>query len=145
MRVPMRVDYGVRALVELAEQYGRESIQTVEIANRQSIPEPYLEQLLTALGKFGLVQSRRGPHGGHLLAKAPDEISLGMVMAGLEGATAPLDCIVEPAECSLSSNCVQRDVWKSVEDAVHGVLDSTTIADLTNHTKPRRSRVTYQI
>jgi Rrf2 family protein len=141
----MRVDYGVRALVELAEQYGRKSIQTVEIANRQNIPEPYLEQLLTTLGKFGLVKSRRGPHGGHVLAKAPDEISLGMVMVGLEGSTAPLDCIAEPAECSLSSNCIQREVWKSVEDAVQGVLGSTTIADLTNHVKPQRSRVAYQI
>lgn len=145
MRVPMRVDYGVRALVELAEQYGRESIQTVEIANRQNIPESYLEQLLATLGKFGLVQSRRGPHGGHVLAKAPDEISLGMVMTGLEGITAPLDCIAEPAECSLSSKCIQRDVWRSVEDAVQGVLSSTTIADLTNNMKPRRSSVTYQI
>jgi len=145
MRVPMRVDYGVRALVELAEQYGRKSIQTVEIANRQNIPEPYLEHLLTTLGKFGLVKSRRGPHGGHVLAKAPDEISLGMVMVGLEGSTAPLDCIAEPAECSLSSNCIQREVWKSVEDAVQGVLGSTTIADLTNHVKPQRSRVAYQI
>ena len=145
MRVPMRVDYGVRALVELAEQYGRKSIQTIEIANRQNIPEPYLEHLLTTLGKFGLVKSRRGPHGGHVLAKAPDEISLGMVMVGLEGSTAPLDCIAEPEECSFSSNCIQREVWKSVEDAVQGVLGSTTIADLTNHVKPQRSRAAYQI
>ena len=85
MKVPMKVDYGVRALVELAQRYGSGSVQTVEIAERQSIPEPYLDQLLATLGKFGFIRSRRGPQGGHVLAKAPHEISLGMVMAGLEG------------------------------------------------------------
>ena len=145
MRVPMKVDYGVRALVELAQRYGDGSVQTVEIADRQSIPEPYLEHLLTTLGKFGFIRSRRGPQGGHVLAKSPDEISLGMVMDGLEGSAATLDCITEPTECILSSNCAQRDVWRSVEDAVHSVLSTTTIADLANRQKRPQVRGMYQI
>ena len=145
MKVPMKVDYGVRALVDLAQRYGGGAVQTVEIAERQNIPEPYLDQLLTTLSKFGFIRSRRGPQGGHVLAKAPSEISLGMVMAGLEGTTAVLDCITEPAECTLSDICAQRDVWKSVEEAVHSVLSSTTIADLANRQKRLESRGTYQI
>jgi Rrf2 family protein len=145
MKVPMKVDYGVRALVDLAQRYGGGSVQTVEIAERQSIPEPYLDQLLTTLSKFGFIRSRRGPQGGHVLAKAPNEISLGMVMAGLEGTAASLDCIDEPAECTLSSICAQRDVWRSVEDVVQSVLSSTTIADLANRQKRLQSRGTYQI
>ena len=145
MKVPMKVDYGVRALVDLAQRYGGGSVQTVDIADRQSIPEPYLDQLLTTLSKFGFIRSRRGPQGGHVLAKAPHEISLGMVMAGLEGTAAPLDCIAEPAECTLSNICAQREVWKSVEDAVHSVLSSTTIADLANRQKLLQSRGMYQI
>ena len=145
MKVPMKVDYGVRALVDLAQRYGGGSVQTVEIAERQSIPEPYLDQLLTTLSKFGFIRSRRGPQGGHVLAKAPNEISLGMVMAGLEGTAAPLDCIAEPTECTLSSICAQREVWRSVEEAVHSVLSSTTIADLANRQKWLQSRGTYQI
>ena len=145
MKVPMKVDYGVRALVDLAQRYGDGSVQTVEIAERQSIPEPYLDQLLTTLSKFGFIRSRRGPQGGHVLAKAPSEISLGMVMAGLEGTAAPLDCIAEPTECTLSSICAQREVWRSVEEAVHSVLSATTIADLANRQKRFESRGTYQI
>ncbi len=145
MKVPMKVDYGVRALVELAQRYGSGSVQTVEIAERQSIPEPYLDQLLATLGKFGFIRSRRGPQGGHVLAKAPHEISLGMVMAGLEGTAAPLDCIDEPAECNLSRICAQREVWRSVEDAVQSVLNSTTIADLANRQERLQNRGMYHI
>ena len=145
MKVPMKVDYGVRALVELAQRYGSGSVQTVEIAERQSIPEPYLDQLLATLGKFGFIRSRRGPQGGHVLAKAPHEISLGMVMAGLEGTAALLDCIDEPAECNLSRICAQREVWKSVEDAVQSVLNSTTIADLANRQERLQNRGMYHI
>ena len=85
MKIPMKVDYGVRALVELAGHYGERPLQTAEIASRQAIPEAYLDQLLTTLHKFGLIRSRRGPQGGHTLAKDPMDIDLGMVMATLEG------------------------------------------------------------
>ena len=145
MKVPMKVDYGVRALVDLAQRYGEGAVQTVEIADRQNIPEPYLEQVLTTLSKFGFIRSRRGPQGGHVLARAPDEISLGMVIDGLEGTAASLDCIAEPTECTLSTICAQRDLWRSVEDAVHSVLSSTTIADLANRQKRLQSRGMYQI
>ena len=145
MKVPRKVDYGVRALVDLAQRYGDGSVQTVEIADRQGIPEPYLDQLLTTLGKSGFIRSRRGPQGGHVLARAPEEISLGMVIAGLEGTAAPLDCITEPTECTLYSICAQREVWRSVEDAVHSVLSSTTIADLANRQTRLQSRGMHQI
>ena len=145
MKVPMKVDYGVRALIELAQRYGSGSVQTVEIAERQSIPEAYLEQLLPTLSRFGFIRSRRGPQGGHALAKAPHEISLGMVMAGLEGTAAPLDCIDEPDGCNLSRICAQRDVWRSVEDAVQSVLNSTTIADLANRQERLQNRGMYHI
>lgn len=135
MKVPMRVDYGVRALVDLAQRYGRGAVQTLEIAERQSIPEPYLDQLLTTLGKGGFISSRRGPQGGHVLAKAPSEINLGMVVAGLEGTSPALDCIAQPDECTLSNICAQREVWSAVEDAIYSVLSATTIADLADRQK----------
>ena len=61
MRVSMKVDYGVRALIDLAQNHGNGPVQTAEIASRQSVPEPYLDQLLTSLKKVGFVRSRRGP------------------------------------------------------------------------------------
>ena len=70
MRIPMKVDYGVRALVELALHHGEGPLQTAEIAASQEIPEAYLDQLMTTLHKFGFVVSRRGPQGGHRCDRA---------------------------------------------------------------------------
>ena len=145
MKVPMKVDYGVRALVELAAHYGEGPVQTAEIAVRQSIPEAYLDQLLTTLHKFGFIRSRRGPMGGHALARDPSEINLGMIMLTLEGNTPVLDCLTEPNECTLSYTCAQRDVWRSVDEAVHDLLSATTVADLAYRQNHLAGRGMYQI
>jgi Rrf2 family protein len=141
----MKVDYGVRALVDLAQFAGEGPVQSAAIAARQGIPEPYLDQLLTVLNKSGFIRSRRGPQGGHVLARLPNDITLDMVMGTLEGTVAPLDCLEEPEECTLSSTCAQRGVWQSVEDAVQGVLSSTTIGDLARRERQFSGRSVYQI
>jgi len=130
MRIPMKVDYGVRALVELAQRGQGHSMQTSEIAQRQGIPEAYLDQVLTTLHKAGFILSRRGPQGGHTLASNPSQITLAMVMNGLEGRAPLLDCFLEPDECKLSTACAQREAWRSFEEAVQQLLSSTTIADM---------------
>ena len=145
MRVPMKVDYGVRALVEMAAHHGDGPVHTSDIATRQGIPEAYLDQLLTTLHKFGFIKSRRGPLGGHTLAKDPSEINLGMVMATLEGSTPALDCLTDPTECMLSYNCAQRDVWRSVEEAVQELLSATTLSDLAHRQYRAAGRGMYQI
>ena len=130
MKIPMKVDYGVRALVELALHHGEGPLQTAQIAASQEIPETYLDQLMTALHKFGLVVSRRGPQGGHRLAMDPSDINLHMVMTTLDGNLAPLDCLIKPTDCVFSDSCAQQEVWRSVEDAVEGVLRGITLTDL---------------
>ena len=130
MKIPMRVDYGVRALVELALHYQAGPVQTAVIAAKQGIPEAYLDQLMASLNKFGFVSSRRGPRGGHSLALPPDEINLNMVMSKLDANSSPLDCLVNPLDCVLSDSCAQQEVWKSVEEAISEVLSNITLADL---------------
>ncbi|CAI7998383.1 HTH-type transcriptional regulator IscR [Geodia barretti] len=130
MKIPMRVDYGVRALVELALQYGDSPVQTAEIAAKQGIPEAYLDQLMASLNKFGFVVSRRGPKGGHMLAMPPGDINLSMVMSKLDANSSPLDCLINPLDCVLSDNCAQQEVWKSVEEAILDVLSNITLANL---------------
>ena len=145
MKIPMKVDYGVRALVELASHYGEGHVQTSDIASRQGIPEPYLEQLMTTLQKFGFVQSRRGPQGGHILAMAPESLDLGMVMNTLEGHGSPLDCFIDPNDCMFSDSCAQQEIWKSVEDSIQSVLSSTTLAHLVQRQSYLSGYGTYQI
>lgn len=145
MRIPMKVDYGVRALIDLAQHSASGPVPTAEIASRQSIPEPFLDQLLTHLSKVGLIKSRRGPQGGHMLAKSPYEISLGTVMTTLDGTTVPLNCIEEPTDCIQYSICTQRDVWQSVDQVVHNVLNFTTIGELAQRQTGKASHGMYQI
>ncbi len=130
MRIPMKVDYGVRALVELAMHYGERQVQTSEIASKQGIPESYLVQLMTTLNRCGLVQSRRGPHGGHSLAADPSTINLHVVMTTLDGNTSALDCLSYASDCIFADSCAQQEIWKSVEDAIENVLTNITLEHL---------------
>ena len=80
MHVPVQVDYGVRALVDLAEHSNKGTVRASEIAGRQGIPEQYLARVLHTLQRNGITRAQRGPTGGHELAKGPDEITMGAVM-----------------------------------------------------------------
>lgn len=138
MRIPMKVDYGVRALVDLAGQADiHRPVRTADIAGRQGIPEPYLDQVLATLNKVGLITSRRGPQGGHVLARPAGDITLDLVVATLDGRNPPLECIDDATECALSRCCAQRDIWRDVEDAIRAVLTTTTIADLARRQQAR--------
>ena len=134
MHIPIRVDYGVRALVDLAEHGGEGAVRSADVARRKAIPEPYLVQLLLTLRKGGLVRSQRGPQGGHSLAIDPADIRLSMVMQCLEGAEAVVRCLEDAASCIHVNCCAQRDVWRAVQEAIYGILDSTSIADLVKRT-----------
>ena len=145
MKVPMKVDYGVRALVDLALNQGEGPVQTAEIAYRQGIPEAYLDQLMTVLHKYGFIISRRGPQGGHRLAMDPNEIKLSMVMASLDGNSSPLDCLINPDDCVFSDSCAQQEVWKSVEEAIQNLLSSISLADLAQRQRGLIKEAVYQL
>src|SRR5260370_16512199 len=89
MRLSQRADYAAHAMVEIARWYGERPVHATEIAQRQGIPEPYLEQLLLALRRAALVRSYRGPGGGYTLTRPPAAISLADVVAALQGPFLP--------------------------------------------------------
>lgn len=130
MKVSTKGDYGVRALIELAHHIGEGPVQSAEIAARQHIPEPYLDQLLTTLRRAGFIRSVRGPQGGHALIRDPNDIRLREVIEALEGSLSPIDCLDDGSVCTKSGGCAQRSVWEEVRDATNAILDRTTIADL---------------
>ena len=130
MYIPMQVDYGVRALVDLAKHESTSPIKASEIANRQNIPQPYLSKLLLTLQQKGLTKAETGPNGGHSLATKPNEINLTMVMNHLGSPLNLLECIKTPDSCEKTASCEQRPIWQKVEKAVSDVLNTTTISDL---------------
>ena len=139
MHVPIKVDYAVRALVDLAQQPEARPIRATDIATRTTIPEPYLAQVLHALSKRGLVRSVRGPQGGHTLGMDPSEIRLSMVMACLGGSDTPVRCLDDISMCIHVPSCAQREVWRAVDTAVFNILNSTTVADLVARTREIRA------
>jgi Rrf2 family protein len=131
MKMSTRAEYGVRALIELAARYGEGPIQTHVIAERQGLPEPYLNQLMTTLRQAGLVTSKRGPSGGHVLARPPVEITLREAFSVLEGTTSPWWCVeTDEPDCEHASGCGLRPVWRALQAAAEGVLNRLTLADL---------------
>ena len=145
MRISMKADYAVRAVVDLAHRYGQGLVQSAEIARRQYIPEAYLDQLLTALRKAGIVRSTRGPHGGHELARSPNQITMELVVSTLEGPFTPVECLENAEFCALTSGCGQREVWNEIQAAVQSIMTRYTIADLAAREKEQQERVVYYI
>ena len=135
MHIPAKVDYGVRALVDLAMRDRAAPVRASEIAGRTMIPEPYLAQVLHALGRAGMVESRRGPQGGHALAVDPNGITLSMVMECLGPNENLVACLEDLTACACIPTCAQREVWREVETAVERILQSHTIGDLAGRSR----------
>ena len=136
MHVPIKVDYGVRALVDLA-MYGSDgdSLSSSDISQRTAIPNAYLAQVLHSLKKAGFVKSTRGPNGGHQLAVDPDTIHLSSIMEVLDGTNNLVNCLDDDNFCVHSPACAQKELWRTVEEAIHGVLFSITVSDLARKTQ----------
>ncbi|MBM2826037.1 MAG: Rrf2 family transcriptional regulator [Dehalococcoidia bacterium] len=146
MKLSMRGDYGVRALIDLAQHFGQGPVQSNEIAERQYVPEPYLDQLLTVLRKAGFITSRRGPQGGHVLARDPWGISLAEMVSALEGSAATIGCLDGSMDCNLSGQCGQQEIWRSVTDGVQRILESTTLGSLAERQNAlKQSKTMYYI
>ena len=128
-----RGEYGVRLMVELTRHYGAGPVSLAEMADHESLPRPYLEQLVTSLRDAGLVTSTRGARGGYELARPPGQIRMSEVLRALEGPIAPMICATDDLEhiaCDRTTRCTVNVLWIRVRDAITGTLDGMTLADL---------------
>jgi Rrf2 family protein len=126
-------EYGIRMMVEIARHYGAGPVSLTDVARKEDLPLPYLEQLVGRLRRGGLLTSRHGAHGGYELSKSPGEINIGDILRVLEGPIAPMWCATEEhddVECARHSTCTVNTVWERVRDAIAGALDSISLADL---------------
>ena len=130
MKLSTRSRYGVRLLVDLARNGNQGPVQMGEISKRQDISVKYLEQLIRPLKQANMVNSVRGPKGGHLLAKNPEDITLGQIVRLFEGQSELVECISNPEKCSMSDDCQVRLAWGDATRVLYEKLDSTTIANL---------------
>ena len=145
MKLTMKGDYGLRAMLDLATYYGQGLIESSDIANRQYVPEQYLDQILLVLRKEGLVKSVRGPRGGHMLARSPAEITMAQVMQALEGYVPPMECLPNPDFCRLSPGCALRGVWQQIDELTQQILNATTIEALAQRHQTGDTETMYYI
>lgn len=123
--------YGIKAMVDIAHEYGTGRLSVSQLAEKQGVSEAYLEQLIASLKKAGLVTAVRGASGGYTLSRPPEEISVFEVLSALEKTTAIVDCVdVRGAACENACSCSARPLWLKLQNRIDEVLKTTTIKDM---------------
>jgi Rrf2 family protein len=134
MRLTTKSRYGTRLILDVAVHGKEKPVPLSEVAKRQNISFKYLEQLTRKLKKAKILNSQRGPFGGHMLAKSPDNITIGEIVRVLEESTAITDCAEEDAQlcgvCNNAGECLSRWVWIEASKAMFDRLDTITIGSL---------------
>ncbi len=149
MNLSQKCQYAVRAVMELAKQYGQGPVAISQIATNQAIPQRFLENILNDLKPTGLIESRRGVQGGYMLAKDPAAITVGEVIRLVEGPLDPVKCTGDRnnSYCPLKENCALIHLWNRAKAAVEAVYDGVSFRDLVEEEKKlsKSSAIDYSI
>jgi len=125
--------YGLKALYELTRHYGGEPIRIRDMAEMHDMPVPFLEQILYSLRKHGLVESRRGPNGGYILARNPSHITIGDAVRALDGPIAACECFQGGEAKRINSkrirSCPISGVSKKLTEKLEAAFDSITLEE----------------
>lgn len=133
MRLSTKSRYGTRMLLDIAENCQRGPVSVAEIAARTGISEKYMEKVIRRLKKAGLVLSKRGPKGGHVLARPAESITVGDVVRALEDWVVLKGCSISRdtcATCSRVDTCPTKDVWEQASAVMLQALDAHTLQSL---------------
>jgi Rrf2 family protein len=149
MKLSKKGEYALRAIIDLgiAREVGRDLVQLAELAENQQLPLKFLEQIMVELREAKFVESRRGKFGGYLLAQPPEAITMGQVVRALEGPLAPIACVSQTAyercTCPDEDHCGMRMLMMDVRNAIAGILDRYTLANVVEVTlrKLRRDKL----
>ena len=130
MKLSTKSRYGTRLLLDMAQHYNQGPVQLGDIAKRQDISVKYLEQIIIPLKKARFIESVRGPKGGHVLARPPEEITVAEIVALLEDGATLVACTERAEVCGRAGTCPTRLIWKDASQAMFDKLKSVTLADL---------------
>ena len=144
MQFTTKAEYGLRAMMELAKQYGKGPYSLAEIAKKEDVSLPYLERLIAKLREKGFVQSTRGIQGGYELAREPSKINVYEVVRALEGEMVPAICVFETGpvigQCKRIADCKLRGVWRKVQKQLDETLSNITLEDLVGKRGKKRKK-----
>ncbi|MEK7701329.1 MAG: Rrf2 family transcriptional regulator [candidate division NC10 bacterium] len=137
MRISARGEYAILAVLDLALRRGNGLVPIQDIAARQAIPQRYLEQVLLALRRAGVLASRRGSAGGYHLTRPPAQISVGDVLRAVEGSEAPFEAQRRGGRNGGAADLAE--LWQEISKAVSDVVDRITFGELASRALARRS------
>ena len=145
MRISAKSEYAIKAVLDLALRDARELVPIQVIAAHQKIPQRYLEQVLLALKRAGVVTSKRGSAGGYHLTRPPDRITVGDVLRAVEGTSAPFEALTGRRPTADGRDLAE--LWNEISDAVSSVVDRLTFGELASRVIERAggSRAMYHI
>jgi Rrf2 family protein len=139
MQISTKGKYSVRAVLDIAQHSNGAPVPLAAISKREGISLLFLEQLFQQLRKGNLVNSVRGPHGGYVLARDPSSITIGEIVRLIEPPLYTSSCFGkhESVEsCRIADSCIGGAIWKQLAEHIDAFLDSITVADLANRSKP---------
>jgi len=142
LKLPTTFRYGARCVVELAAVAERRPVSLRELAEYQKVSAKYLEHIFRALRAAGLVLAVRGMHGGYMLARPADRITLKEVYEALAGSTAPVECVDCRESCPMHESCFMIDTWAELKQAIDDVLTRTTLRELVDRKRRKQAAVT---
>jgi Rrf2 family protein len=139
MQISTKGKYAVRAMLDIAQHSNGGPVALAAISKREGISLLFLEQIFQSLRKGNIVNSIRGPHGGYLLARDAVAITIGEIVRLIEPPLYTSSCFSNDGSvdnCRISDSCIGGAVWKQLAEHVDNFLDSITLADLANKSKP---------
>ena len=139
MKISTKGRYALRLMLDLAMNHGGGFIPLKTVALRQEISDKYLEQIIHRLNREGLVESARGAQGGYRLARKAEDYSVGEILRTVEGSLAPVSCLDCKTPCDKFDSCLTIGLYKKIQDAIDGVVDHTSLADIINEYRAKHT------
>jgi len=136
MHLTTKGKYAVTAALDLASQESKDFIAISDLASRQSIPGPYLEQLFRNLRKAGILISHRGPGGGYKLARPSSDIKIGQIISAVEDKMDATQCSGE-GNCSAGTKCLAHNLWTDLNHQVQSFLMERSLKDVLNNSNDK--------
>jgi len=130
MKLSTKTRYGTRAIIDIAQNSENGSTMLKDIAARQSLSPKYLDHILSAMRRAGLIRNIRGKGGGYILSKMPANITVKDILEAVDGSFEPVECLSNTDLCDKVPSCGTRDVWLRMKEAVDGVLEEATLQSL---------------
>jgi len=131
VKISTKGRYSLRMLLDLAEHKNDGFISLKDISERENISKKYLEQIVTLLSRPDILRTNRGNKGGYMLAKEPDQYTVGQILRITEGGLFPVSCLAdEPNQCERKESCKTLWVWQGLEKIINQYLDGITIQDI---------------